>query len=62
MTGIQSSIFAVILAVVVVFVALASRRPRTGEPFRRRPAAIMLIVVGLVIAALLAFLATRHGR
>ena len=60
-TGLQSSLFTVTLAVVVVLVALASRRHRLGEPFYRRPAAIVLVVVALIIVALMALLATRHG-
>lgn len=57
----QSSIVALVIAVVVVLIALGSRRSRMGEPFGRRPAAIVLVLVLLIIAALLAFLATRHG-
>lgn len=61
MTRAQSMIFMAVLAVLVVAVSVASRRPRRGEPFRRRPAAIVLLVTACVIAALCAFLATRHG-
>jgi hypothetical protein len=61
MSMIQSSIVALIIAVVVVLVALGSRRPTAGEPFRRRPSAIVLVVTVLIIAGLCAFLATRHG-
>ena len=49
------------LAVLVIALSIASRRPRLGEPFRRRPAAIVLLVVAIIIAALCAYLATRHG-
>ena len=50
-----------VLAVLVIALSIASRRPRLGEPFRRRPAAIVLLVVAIIIAALCAYLATRHG-
>ena len=50
-----------VLAVLVIALSIASRRPRLGEPFRRRPAAIVLLVVGCIVAALCIFLATRHG-
>ena len=61
MTTTQSIGFIMVLAVLVIALSIASRRPRLGEPFRRRPAAIVLLVVGCVVAALCIFLATRHG-
>lgn len=60
-TTAQSTGFIVVLAVLVVAISIASRRPRRGEPFRRRPAAIVLLVTAIIIAALCIFLAKRHG-
>jgi amino acid transporter len=60
-TTTQSIGFIMVLAVLVIALSIASRRPRLGEPFRRRPAAIVLLVVGCIVAALCIFLATRHG-
>jgi drug/metabolite transporter (DMT)-like permease len=60
-TTAQSAGFIVVMAALVIAISIASRRPRRGEPFRRRPAAIILLVTVCIIAALCAFLATRHG-
>lgn len=57
----RSSIVMVVIAIIVVVGTLASQRPRMGEPFRKRPAAIVLAVVVLLIAAMCVYLATRHG-
>jgi hypothetical protein len=57
----QSSTFAIVLAIVLVLIALASRRRRLGEPFGRRPAARVLLVVAVAIVLLCVLLATRHG-
>jgi len=51
-----------VLAVVVIVGTLASRRDAMGLPFHRRPAAIVFAIVLVIIAAMCAFLATRHGR
>lgn len=58
----RSSIVMVVIAIIVVIGAIASQRPRMGEPFRKRPAAIVLLVVVLVVGAMMLFLSTRHGR
>jgi len=49
------------VAVLVIAISVAPRRRRMGKPFRRRPAAIVLLVLALIIAALCIVLATRHG-
>ena len=58
----RSSIALMVIAIIVVVGALASQRPRMGEPFHKRPAAVVLLLVGLLIAAMCLYLATRHGR
>lgn len=56
----QSTAIVVVLAIVLVVGTLASQRTRMGEPFYRRPAAIVLAVVLLLIGAMCVYLATRH--
>jgi len=58
----QSSIVMVVLAVIVIGGTLASQRTRLGEPFYKRPAAVVLLIVMLLIGAMLFYLSTRHGR
>jgi len=58
----QSSLVMVVLAIIVVAGSLASQRTRLGEPFYKRPAAIVLLVVVLLVGAMLFYLSTRHGR
>jgi len=58
----QSTAIWMVLAVVVIVGTLASRRDAMGLPFHRRPAAIVFAIVLVIIAAMCAFLATRHGR
>jgi hypothetical protein len=60
MNVMEVSSFVVILAI-VVGVGVASRRRRMGEPFRQRPAAIVLSIVGAIVAILCVILAMRHG-
>ncbi len=57
----RSSIVMVVIAIIVVAGALASQRPRLGEPFRKRPAAFVLLIVIVVVGAMMAILSTRHG-
>jgi FtsH-binding integral membrane protein len=57
----QSSVFTVVLAALVVGIAVASRPGREGEASRRRPAAIVLLIVAALVAGLCLFLASRHG-
>lgn len=57
----RSSIVMVVIAIIVVAGAILSQRPRMGEPFRKRPAAIVLLLVVLVVGAMMLFLSTRHG-
>ena len=52
----------VVLAVIVIGGTLASQRTRLGEPFYKRPAAVVLLIVMLLIGAMLFYLSTRHGR
>ena len=56
----QSTAIVVALAVVLVVGTLASQRDRRGVPFRRRPAAIVLALVLLIIGAMCLYLGTRH--
>ena len=57
----QSISFALVMVVILTAAAIGSRRQRLGEPFHRRPAAIVLLVCVLIIVGLCAWLATRHG-
>jgi len=58
----QSLLVMVVLAIVLVVGTLASQRTRLGEPFYRRPAAIVLLLVVALIGGMLFYLSTRHGR
>ena len=58
----QSSLVMLVLAVIVVVGSIASQRTRLGEPFYKRPAAIVLLVVLILVGGMLFYLSTRHGR
>ena len=60
LTVIEMSSLVVIMAI-VVGVAVGSRRERMGEPFRKRPAARLFIVVLVIIVVLCVILANRPG-
>ena len=55
------SVVTVLLAVLVVVLALASGRRQRDQPLRKGPTAIVLAIVVVIIIALCAILATRHG-